>query len=112
VTTPSSPPPLPIHRRIALAAPAGDAELATVAAADGILGLTAARGGTVLDLRYDLHRLGLVQVVAVLRAAGLTPSRRVWARLARFWGGFRDDNLRQQAKIVHHCCSDGIPDRH
>ena len=96
-----TPDPLPVSRRIALAEPAGAVSLA----AEGLLGLTVEAGGRSVRVRYDLRLLGLAEVVALLRGAGLVPSRRPWARLARFWAEFHDDNLRQQARIVHRCCS-------
>ena len=62
-------------------------------------------GGTRLEVRYDLRIITLPQVADRLTGAGLPLSRGILSRLARAWAGFKDENRRDQAGIVHQCCN-------
>lgn len=77
------------------------------------------RPGGILDLRadgagrmvvtYDLRHVTLSAIERWLSANGLPLSDSVFARLYRRWLAFKDDNRRDQAAIVHQCCS--VPPR-
>ena len=62
-------------------------------------------GNVRLEVRYDLRIITLPQVAARLLGAGLPISNGALARLARAWAGFKDENRRDQAEIVHQCCN-------
>ena len=71
----------------------------------GIESLRLLRGGLRLEVRYDLRHMGLPQVAERLLRAGLPLANGILARLARAWAGFKDENRRDQAEIVHQCCN-------
>ena len=71
----------------------------------GIESLRLLSDGSRLEVRYDLHLITLPQVAARLNGAGLPLANGIPARLARAWAGFKDENRRDQAEIVHQCCN-------
>lgn len=101
--------PLTVTRTIRLARPDnGDAELA-LATTPGVLGITATEDHCRLKVTYDLRRLQLEDVLKVATGCGAPPSSS-WPTRFRLWlAGFEEDNLLDQAKLVHHCCS--VPPR-
>ena len=58
-----------------------------------------------LEVSYDLRIISLPQVAERLLCAGLPLANGILARLARAWAGFKDENRRDQAEIVHQCCN-------
>lgn len=100
--------PLTVTRTIRLARPDnGNAELA-LATTLGVLGVTATEGRR-LKVTYDLRRLRLEDVLRVMTGCGTSPSSSPLTRLRLWLAGFEEDNLLDQAKLVHHCCS--VPPR-
>jgi hypothetical protein len=62
-------------------------------------------GSDRISLTYDLRLTNLPAVEVWLSQSGLPLSPGFWARLYRRWLAFKDDNRRDQADIVHQCCS-------
>ena len=93
-----------VTRTIPLAEPAATEAIGSIHA-EGLIGIRALAPGWRIEVTYDLRRLGLDALKAVLAGAGLRPSERLFARLAWKWIRFQEDNVRAQASIVHHCCN-------
>lgn len=75
---------------------------------EGILDLRAEGHGRIAVV-YDLRHATLSAIESWLAANGLRLSGSIPARLHRRWRAFKDDNRRDQAAIVHQCCS--VPPR-
>lgn len=56
-------------------------------------------------ITYDLRLVTLTALEPWLAANGLNLADGLLARLRRRWLSFKDDNRRDQAAIVHRCCS-------
>ena len=97
--------PLIRTRTIALARPANQAVVAQLAASDGIAAIRTVADGRRLEISYDLHRMTLADLEARLRAGGFPLSNGLFARWARAWAAFKDENRRDSAEVVHQCCS-------
>lgn len=76
---------------------------------EGVLSLEPCSGG--LTVTYDLHRTDLERIETWLGDSGITLSQGVLARLRRWMLAFKDENRRDQAAIVHQCCSAPPPSR-
>lgn len=75
---------------------------------EGIFDLRADGAGR-MTVTYDLRHMTLFAIERWLAANGLPLSDSIFARLHRRWLAFKDDNRRDQAAIVHQCCS--VPPR-
>lgn len=71
----------------------------------GIESLRLLPGGVRLEVRYDLRVITLSQVVERLLGSGVSLSTGLFARIARAWAGFKDENRQDQSAIVHQCCN-------
>lgn len=71
---------------------------------DGILELRI-QGSDKINLTYDLRLADLAVIEAWLDHSGYPLANGFWDRLRRRWLAFKDDNRRDQAAIVHKCCS-------
>lgn len=101
--------PLIVTRIIRLATPDnGDAELA-LATTPGVLGVTSLHDRRHLKVSYDLRRLHLGDVLQAMTESGVVLSSTPLARFRLWLAGFQEDNLLDQANLVHHCCS--VPPR-
>jgi len=90
-------------------APAADAAaIVALGRPEGILDLRATGQGRIA-VTYDLRRVTIFAIESWLAANRLPLSASVFARLRRRWLAFKDDNRRDQAAIVHQCCS--VPPR-
>ncbi|HTH17367.1 MAG TPA: hypothetical protein VL974_11990 [Magnetospirillum sp.] len=94
-----------VTRPLALAEPGDGAAIARLGQAEGVLGVSASPDRKRLLVTYDVRHMVMAALEKVAAQAGLMPSIGLFARLARAWAGFQDDNLRAQAKVEHHCCS-------
>lgn len=74
------------------------------ALADGMMNLRF-DGSNHIVLTYDLRRTSLPALETWLGQFGLPLASGFWHRLKRRWMAFKDDNRRDQAAIVHQCCS-------
>lgn len=73
---------------------------------EGILDLRAGDvAGRVVSVTYDLRHVTLASLEMWMAANGLILPGGLFARLHRRWLAFKDDNRRDQAAIVHQCCS-------
>ena len=97
--------PLVRTRTIALARPTNDASVGVIQQSEGINVIRLLPDRRHLEVTYDLQKVTLPEVVARLSAAGMVPSNSLFARWSRACIAFTDDNRRDQAKIVHQCCS-------
>lgn len=61
--------------------------------------------GHSVRVTYDLRHVTLASLEMWMAANGLTLSEGLFARLRRRFLSFKDDNRRDQAAIVHQCCS-------
>ena len=102
--------PLIRTRILALARPADPAVADRLAASDGISAARILPDRRCLEVSYDLRRVKLPDLAARLAAEGAPPSRSIVARMARALAAFKDDNRRDQADVVHQCCS--VPPQH
>lgn len=97
--------PLIVTRIIRLATPDnGDAELA-LATTPGVLGVTSIHDCRHLKVTYDLRRLHLEDVLKAMTGSGAALSSAPLARFRLWLAGFQEDNLLDQANLVHHCCN-------
>lgn len=71
----------------------------------GILDLRFDPHGGNITVTYDLRHVTIPALEAWLAASGLPLSKSLPSRLRRRWLAFKDDNRRDQAAIVHQCCS-------
>jgi hypothetical protein len=101
--------PLHVTRPLALSAPATDIAVARLAGGQGVLSVSSSRNGARLIVTYDVRQTGMAALARLAVTVGLAPSNRLWARLARGWAAFQDENLRNQAKIVRRCCGGFTP---
>lgn len=103
--------PAPIFRTriVTLAHPTDSASAAQAAELEGIDSLEFCADNRHLRVTYDLRQVTLPEVTAHLAAQGLVVSQSLFARLSRAWAGFKDDNRRDQSKIVHQCCNTPPP---
>lgn len=92
-------------RQISLVAPADEPQVALLAKGEGVLSVEPSANRKTLRITYDVRRTGMAALERLAVTAGLTPSNSLFARMARAWGAFQDENLRQSARIVHKCCS-------
>jgi hypothetical protein len=93
-----------VERTITLGAPADEARLARLRAADGVV-LVCRLSDASLEVTYDLDRMNLAKLESLMADAGLPLASGFFARLARRWAAFQEDNQRAHSKIVHQCCS-------
>ncbi|EME70848.1 hypothetical protein H261_06439 [Paramagnetospirillum caucaseum] len=89
---------------LSLAPDADGAVIAGLALPEGILDLQTAGNGRVA-VTYDLRHVTLPAIERWAAANRLKLSASMAARLRRRWLAFKDDNRRDQAAIVHRCCS-------
>ncbi len=102
--------PLIRTRILTLAQPADPAVATRLAESDGIGAVRLLPDRRHLEVSYDLRRVKLPDLTARLRAEGAPPSRNIVARLGRALAAFKDENRRDQADVVHQCCS--LPPEH
>lgn len=101
--------PLIVTRIIRLARPdTGDAELA-LATTPGVLGVTTAKDRRRLKVTYDLQHLHLADVLKTIAGGGAALSSDPLARFRLWLAEFQEDNLLDQANLVHNCCN--VPPR-
>jgi hypothetical protein len=94
-----------VTRTLALAEPAGVGQVERLRDAEGVIAVTASADGKRLAVTYDVRATVMDALVVVARGLGLRPANGPLARMGRAFAGFRDDNLRNQAGLEHHCCS-------
>lgn len=93
-----------VTRTLSLSRPVSESAVARLAEAEGVLAVRTADDRH-LRVTYDVKRTGMAALERWAMTVGLVPSNHLLARMARAWGAFQDENLRNQAHIVHHCCS-------
>lgn len=90
---------------LSLEAAATPAATAMPSRPEGILDLQFDTHGGNITVTYDLRHVTIPALEAWLAANGLPLSKSLSSRLWRRWLAFKDDNRRDQAAIVHQCCS-------
>ncbi|ARJ65506.1 hypothetical protein WV31_07485 [Magnetospirillum sp. ME-1] len=95
---------------LSLSTPVPPEALAALSRPEGILHIRADdEAGRTISVTYDLRHATLACVDSWLAANGVHLSDGFLSRLHRRWLSFKDDNRRDQAAIVHQCCS--VPPR-
>lgn len=94
-----------VTRTLALDEPAPPELVARLGNTPGVVAATPSADGRRLTLTYDVRGTVMDALVRAAASLGLQPATGLRARLERAWTGFRDDNLRSQAMLEHHCCS-------
>lgn len=61
--------------------------------------------GASLTVTYDLRHADIPAVERWLKANGLPLSSGLFQRFSRWLAAFKDENRKDQAAIVHQCCS-------
>ncbi|CUW40250.1 protein of unknown function [Magnetospirillum sp. XM-1] len=90
---------------LSLSGRADPSAIAALSRPEGLLDLHATDDGRAVRVSYDLRHVTLAALEQWMAANGLVLSDGLWARLRRRWLAFKDDNRRDQAAIVHQCCS-------
>lgn len=90
---------------LSLAGRAEDGAIRALQRPLGLLGLSSDGTGRAVTVTYDLRHVTLTAIEAWLTANGHPLSNNLLPRLHRRWLAFKDDNRRDQAAIIHQCCS-------
>lgn len=93
-----------VTRTLSLARPASPDTITRMSEAEGVLAVRTSDERK-LRITYDAARTGMAALERWAVTIGLLPSDGFLARMSGAWGAFQDENLRNQAHIVHHCCS-------